>query len=173
MIMLQIESRLVSGSEKAYENLMEQYRLQVVNHNFQDSRINSDAHIVFAAYVISTNDTRVLQNIVYSVKPGGFFILEEVKSIDLTAIKDPNLIYCGKQAVKNNVYVLFKKRKVLRESLIIQITEKNFDWLQEVKEALKKSEEDQQAILLVNQGEKNSGMADIQSSIILYSKSYF
>jgi len=50
-----------------------------------------------------------------------------------------------------------KKREKRKEPIVIQITEKNLSWLESIKAALKKSDSEDEEVLLVSQGEETLG----------------
>lgn len=119
-----------------------------------------DVHLVIAAEVLSNQSYTVLQNLVAALKPGCFILLEETAAqLDLkTALKETNLILVGKQIDPvGKTYLLLKKRQKEKEPIVIQITEKTLSWLEDVKAALKKSDSEDQQVLLVSQGEETLG----------------
>lgn len=119
-----------------------------------------DVHLIIAADVLSNQSYTVLKSLVDALKPDCFILLEETAAqLDLkTALKETDLILAGKQTDPvGKTYLLLKKRQKKKEPTIIQITEKNLSWLEDVKAALKKSDSEDQEVLLVSQGEETLG----------------
>jgi len=119
-----------------------------------------DVHLIIAMDILSNQSYNVLKNFTAALKPGCFILLEETSThLDLkTALKETDLILNGKQIDSiGKTYLLLKKREERKEPIVIQITEKNLSWLENVKAALKKSDSDGQQLLLVSQGEETLG----------------
>ncbi|XP_011863329.1 PREDICTED: fatty acid synthase-like [Vollenhovia emeryi] len=60
-------------------------------------------------------------------------------------------------------YLLLKKRQKRKEPMVIQITEKNLSWLENIKAALKKCDSVDEEILLVSQGEETLGLVGLMT----------
>lgn len=152
-ILLQVESELITNSSTTYKNLQDLYGVKTLYHNFQNSSKEYNWNIIFAPHLITSCNNTVLQNIINSADDGGFIITEEGLNIGVDIFEDTDLMCCGKQVVGSSSFLLLKRKDVLRVPLIVQITEKNLDWLNELKEALKVSNNSGQPVLLYNQGE--------------------
>ncbi|EZA54889.1 Fatty acid synthase [Ooceraea biroi] len=134
---------------------------------FSDNIVTRDVnsiHLVIAADILSKQSYDVLQNLTNSLKPAGFILLEEsVAHIRLfnmkTALKKANLLLVASQTNSiGKIYLLLRKQKDREEQTVIRITEKNFMWLEDVKAALKQSDENSQEVLLVSQEEELLGL---------------
>lgn len=125
--------------------------------------IGQDLHLVVASNVLLNKSVTVLKNLSDSLKPGGFVLLEESTSVDGTPNVAKNLVFVAKQAAQGKSYLLFKKREEKPAPIVIQITEKNYQWLEGVKAALKKTATENQEILIVGQGEDLLGKYEIFS----------
>lgn len=148
---------MITGSPDTYSALVDKMGIKMANHNAHTSPVGAELHIALAADLLSNRETNVLRNLASSMRTGGYVLLEETGAVDLNSLKDTNLTYCSKQVIPNKSYVLLRRKDSHFEPLIIQITEKSFNWLEDVKSALRKSESDGQAVLLVNQGEECLG----------------
>ncbi|XP_072745100.1 fatty acid synthase-like [Anoplolepis gracilipes] len=121
-------------------------------------------HLIIAAEVLSGIQSYiVLKNLaaILTRNRNCFILLEETASqLDLkTALKEANLILVGKQVDSSGKsYFLLKKREDKREPIEIQITEKDFSWLENAKAALKKCNNENQEVLFVSQGEESLGI---------------
>ncbi|XP_003423914.1 fatty acid synthase [Nasonia vitripennis] len=163
--MLSVDLQLVTVSPDSHAALLADWSIKPLTKDVQTSAVGQDLHLVFAADVLSNNQIAVLKNIADSIKSGGFVVLEETGSVTSNAIKKAGLIFVGKQVVPGKSYVLLKKAEETAEPIIIQITEKNFSWLEGVKAALKKAEAEGQKVLLVSQGEELLGMVGLMTCI--------
>ncbi|KMQ82637.1 fatty acid synthase [Lasius niger] len=119
-----------------------------------------NVHLIIAADVLSDRLYTVLRNLTTALKPNGFILLEETAAqLDLkTALKEEKLILVGKQIDSSGKsYLLLKKRRKRIEPIVIQITGKNFSWLESAKAVLSKFDRDDQEVLFVSQGEESLG----------------
>ncbi|XP_014215720.1 fatty acid synthase [Copidosoma floridanum] len=163
---LSVDYQLATGSPDTYATVVKQCDIKTLAKDPQTSSVGKDLNIVIAADVISNNKTAILKNLGDSLKIGGFVLLEETGSVTMNIVKKSGLVYVGKQFVPGKSYVLLKKSEAgPAEQIIIQISEKNFSWLEGVKAALKQSVTEQQKILLVSQGEETLGLVGLMTCI--------
>jgi len=161
--LFQIDLQLIAVSADNYAASMNEMN---VNANIVTQDVNKalpiqNVHLVIAADVLSNQSYVILKNLVATLKPGCFILLEETaKQLDLkTALKGTDLTLVGKQTdPTEKAYLLLKKRQKRRDLILVQITEKNFSWLENVKAALKKTDSEDQEVLLVSQGEETLGI---------------
>lgn len=132
----------------------------IVTQDVNKAPLAQDAHLIVATDILSNQSYTILKNLMAALKPDCFILLEETAAqLDLkTALKETDLTLAGKQTDSTGkTYLLLKKRPKRKEPIVIQITEKNLSWLEDVKAALKKSESEDQEVLLVSQGEETLG----------------
>jgi len=132
----------------------------VVTRDVNNAPPAQDVHFIIAADVLSNQSYAVLKNLVAALKPSCFLLLEETAAqLNLkTALKETDLTLAGKQIDPvGKTYLLLKKREKRKEPIVIQITEKNLSWLESIKAALKKSDSEDEEVLLVSQGEETLG----------------
>lgn len=165
--MLSVDLQVATVTPDSYSSIVDQWQVNTVARDVSVTSVGQDLHLVFAADVLSNKSLVILNNLATSVKPGGFVVLEETGRVDKTLLKGTELIFIGKQTVPGKSYVLLKKKEDIAEPIIIQITEKNFSWVEGVKAALKKSETEGQQILLVSQGEESLGLIGLMTCIRL------
>lgn len=142
----------MANSTEKYSDFIDQYPVNVVNNY----AFSIKPHIVLAAALISNNHTDALLDIASILEPGCFIIVEEMKKVDLSLLNGTDLIHCGTQVVNFKSYMLLRKKFIQRETIIVRITDKSFEWLNELKKFLPELGNDKR-ILLVNQGEDCSG----------------
>ncbi|XP_058792836.1 fatty acid synthase [Phymastichus coffea] len=163
--MLSVDLQIATTSPDSHAAFVDQWKIKAISKDVQTAPIGQDLHLVLAADLLSNNQTAAVKNLGDSLKPGGFLISEETGSLTSNAAKKAGLVIVGKQIVPGKSYVLMKKLEDIYQPIIIQITEKNFSWLEGVKAALKKAESEQQKILLVSQGEELLGMVGLMTCI--------
>lgn len=163
--MLSVDLQIVTTSPDSHTALLEQWKIKAAAKDVQSGPVGQDLHLVLAADLLSNNQIAAVKNLADSLKSGGYIISEETGSITSNAAKKAGLAVVGKQIVPGKSYVLMKKLEETDQPIIIQITEKNFSWLEGVKAALKKSESEQQKVLLVSQGEELLGMVGLMTCI--------
>lgn len=112
-----------------------------------------------AANVLTANSNTILKNLVDSLKPGGFILLEEISGqVDENTLKKFDLMLVAKQVIFGKAYFLLKQREEKpNDPIVVEITEKKFHWLETAKAALRKSITDNQDVLFVCQGDESSG----------------
>jgi len=121
-----------------------------------------DVHLVIAANILSNRSYIILRNLSASLKSNCFILLEET-AVELnlkTALKETDLTLVSRQTDSTGKnYLLLKKQNEARseQPIVIQITEKNFSWLEDIKAALKKAYNKNQEILFISQGEELLG----------------
>ena len=150
--------QLVTESPDDYETVIDQCNFEVVVKNPLSGPIGQDLDLIICANILSNNLITLLKNIADSLKFNGFVLLKETGNITKTNLKDAGLLFVAKQVFPGGSYILLKKEENSVEPIIIQITEKNFSWLEPLKKALKKAQTDDQKILLVSQDEETLGI---------------
>ncbi|XP_039309277.1 fatty acid synthase-like [Solenopsis invicta] len=122
-----------------------------------------DVHFVIAADVLSNKSYVILKNLVAALKPGCFILLEEsTVHLDLkTVLEENDLSLAGKQTDPiGKTFLLLKKREEKKQPVVIQITDKNLSWLEDVETALKKSDSENQEVFFISQNEETLGNAN-------------
>lgn len=130
--------------------------------------VDQNAHLVVAVDILTGKKNDVLQNAVASLKPGGFVLLEEPKGpLNASLLSAANLVLVSSQTTATKTYALLRKPvEVPSDAVIINITEKNFTWVEPLKEALKVSENDNsKKIYLVTEGEELTGLVGMVNCI--------
>lgn len=151
----------------AIDNYTTSFTEMNVDVNVVTWNANNDAfpaqsvHLVIAAEVLSGRSSTVLKNLATALNSSCFILLEETATqLDLkTALKEANLMLAGKQVDSSGKsYLLLKKRREeRREPIVIQVTGKNFSWLENAKAVLRKYNSKDQEALFVSQGEELFG----------------
>ncbi|OAD52584.1 Fatty acid synthase [Eufriesea mexicana] len=159
------EPLVTVASLKKYSSL-QGHNIKIVKRNEQIEQVGQDLNLIVANNVLSSNSSNILQNLANSLKyNGGFILLEETSQVNSNSVVNQDLIHVAKQTVPGKSYHLFKKKEQRSAPIVIQITEKNFTWLEDVKAALKKSVSENQELLFVSQGEELFGMTGFMNCI--------
>ncbi|XP_028050812.1 fatty acid synthase [Monomorium pharaonis] len=163
-----IDLQVIAISADNYTASLNQMNISadIVTRDVKNEPPAKNVHLVIAADVLSNQSYIVLKNLVAALKPGCFILLEETATqLDLkAALKETDLTLVGKQTDPvGKTYLLLKKQEKRKEPTIIQITEKNLSWLEDVKAALKKSDSESQEVLLVSQGEETLGLVGLMT----------
>ncbi|CAG9818816.1 unnamed protein product [Phaedon cochleariae] len=139
-------------------SLLEANDIKHVIRDVNTNPIAQDTHLVVASDVLMYDKKNVLNNAVASLKPGGFILLEEIKGpIDIKKISDLEVV--SKQLTDTKLYLLLRKPIAPpSDASIIQITDKNFSWVEPLKEVMKQAENDGRKIYLYVQGEELTGL---------------
>ncbi|XP_011142771.1 fatty acid synthase [Harpegnathos saltator] len=167
-----VEFQVAVVSPDNHAASLSKMKLQVVVRDVKNVPPAQDVNLVVAANVLSDQSCNVLKNLTAALKPDGFVLLEETETqlaqVDLRAmLKKADLVLVSKQINSaENIYLLLKKRSQKKgEPIVVYITEKNLSWLKELKAALQKSNDEQQQVLLVSQGEELLGLVGLMTCI--------
>lgn len=138
---------------------LSQMNVDIVIRDAKNAPPAENAQLVVAANVLSNRSHIILNNLTAALNPNGFILLEETSEpLELQdVLSNTNVVLVANYidpSGKN--YILLKKQEKKREPIIIEITQKHLSWLETLKAALKKSNKDQD-VLLVSQGEEISG----------------
>ncbi|KAL6267202.1 hypothetical protein P5V15_000279 [Pogonomyrmex californicus] len=165
-----IDLQVVAVSSDNYTASLNQMNINanVITINVIDTPPAQDAHLIIAADVLSNRSYAILKNLTAALKPNYYILLEETSmQLDLkNALKETDLVLAGKQIDSvGKTYLLLKKQEKRGEPIVIQITEKNLSWLEDVKAALKKSNSKGQEVLFVSQGEETLGLVGFMTCL--------
>lgn len=149
--------------------------IRIVNKDSTAGPIEQNCHLVIGYDIFSRNDgKKILTNLKDSIKEDGFILLEENFSTfenekqGTILFKELGLNLISNQKCDKRVFVLLRpviKMMNERKSKIIEVTEKNFNWLEQLKEALAKAEETNEFFYLVSQGEELFGAVGFMNCI--------
>jgi len=124
------------------------------------------SHLVVTTDLSARAEPALWKKISESLKPGGFVLAEELGSAEFTVPKDSGLVVVGKQWADKNTYTLLRKVDPVPKPEVINVSNTDFSWVEPLKKALKESEANGQRILLVSQGEENSGLIGLVTCLM-------
>lgn len=157
-----MDLQIAADSATDYTNFNQQnMNINIVKWNVNDTPLAQNVYLVIAANVLCDHSFSLLKNLATAIKSGCFILLEETGEIHVdlkTLLKEANLMLVGKQIdfLEKN-YFLLKKPEKKKESVVIEITGKDFSWLETVKAAMRKLDSADQEVLFVSQGEESFG----------------
>ncbi|XP_015126151.1 fatty acid synthase [Diachasma alloeum] len=161
---LSVELQLATATPEMYASMMDQWGVKATAKDVSSTPIGQELHLAIAADILSNGDSAALHNLAASLKPGGFLLLEETGTPQKSHLIKAGLTLTASQVVPGKMYLLLKKKQETEAAIIIQITEKNFSWLEGLKAALKQAVGGQQ-VLLVSQGEETLGLIGLMTCI--------
>lgn len=166
--MLSVELSVVSPNIEAYSQAsnLEPLGLKFANLNPLAGPVAQNCHLVVGADLLAAgSDPELLNNMAEALKPGGFVLLEEGPSVGDAAIKRSGLELAARQLADGKTYLLLRKPAELPAPVIIKVTDKNFNWVEGLKSALKQSETEGKKVLVVCQGEPLCGVVGMMNCI--------
>lgn len=152
---LSVEVTVTSDSDEALA-VLEPLGIKLSKKDPANGPVDNNCHLAVGVEVL--NNTAVVNNLAASVKPGGFLLLEENVNIKDAAVTATGLELVSKIPEGSKVFYLLRKVTDLQAATVINVTEKNFSWVEDVKSALKQSETDGKKYIVVAQGEETFGM---------------
>lgn len=130
--------------------------------------VDQNVHLVVIVDAFAHERSEIIQNSAAALKTGGFILAEEPKGrLDVESIAAAGLVVVSTAVTSTKIYALLRKPEpVPANATVINITEKNFSWVEPLKEALKESESDgSRKIYLVTQGEELTGLVGLVNCI--------
>lgn len=146
--------------------------VRIISKNINEEPVEQNCHFLYALDVLSRPDTMTLENSIATIKENGFLIFEEsTASFDKSGrslLKKSGLVVVSEQVIGGSrVLVMVRKPVDLkkRESVVVHVTENNFNWLDSLKEALAKAAEVERYVYIVCQGEELFGAVGFMNCI--------
>lgn len=143
-------SIVINQKPDLYQNHVGDSGVRVVVKDATKGAIEQSCHLTVGYDLLTIkNGVNVLKNLKSSIKEDGFILLEEQLSIYKNEKKlmqnlftQLNLVVVSEQIMENRVLLLLRQPVNVnnREKHIIRVTEKNFSWLEDLKESLIASE---------------------------------
>lgn len=158
---------VTTGNPESYTTALESRAVKVVQKDVTKGAFEQNAHLVIVPDCLTLKQTAIVENAAACLKAGGFVLVEEPKGpIDSKAVVALGLSVVSIQNAGTKTYALLRKPVDLpTESLVINVTENNFNWVEPLKEAMKQSEKDATRIFLVCQGEELTGLVGLTNCV--------
>lgn len=157
--LVSVDATLVT-SEFGDVSALEANGIKIVKKDPAAGPIDQNLHLAILSDALAHDQIKLIENAKDSLKEGGFLFLEEPKcAIDHRKLAATGLIIISTQVTPTKLYLLLRPPAVVpTDAVAIQITEKSYNWVEPVKEAMKKSENDNNKLYLYVQGEELSGL---------------
>lgn len=159
---------VTKGHPELYSGHLEPHGINVVQKNASENTIDQNLHLIIGYDLLNTKAISILQNCIESLKIGGMILLEEMNGdVDTNTIKKLGLELISKQFTTSNMYLLLRKLPTLSDnSIVLQITENNYKWVEPLKDALTKSETEGTKIYLCVENEESTGIVGMMNCIM-------
>lgn len=144
--------------------ILEPLSIKIVNKDIKTTVPDQNCHLVMGVDVLSRHGKDVLKNMMDSLIVGGMVLLEETINVlanpeHKNMLESLQLNVIAVQKSTTNTYILLRKPiEVPNNTTIINVTEKNFSWVEDLKKAMEQSEKEGQTIFVVCQGEETTGV---------------
>nr|XP_018905067.1 PREDICTED: fatty acid synthase [Bemisia tabaci]XP_018905075.1 PREDICTED: fatty acid synthase [Bemisia tabaci] len=161
--LLTVELNVVTNSAEALTPVLEPLGIKTLTKDVTAGPVDQNCHLVVATDYL--NNAAVVANMAASVKQGGFLLFEESTRVDDNAVKKTGLDVISKIQTDGKTYVLLKAPADLPVPVVINVTENNFNWVEELKSALQQSETEGKKVLVVVQGEPLNGIVGMMNCI--------
>lgn len=164
--MLSVDYTVVASSP-IDSTTLEQSGIKTVQKNIKTTTFDQNDHLVVLSDCLIHQLKDVLTNATNSLKPGGFILVEEPNTnVDLKMVQELGLELVAIQTAGQKMYGLLRKPiEIPKNTLVIEVTEEHFLWVEPLKDALKKSETDGTNIVLVTNGEELTGLVGMMNCI--------
>uniref|UniRef100_A0A8D8PNC5 Fatty acid synthase n=1 Tax=Cacopsylla melanoneura TaxID=428564 RepID=A0A8D8PNC5_9HEMI len=166
--MLSVELTVATNAAENFNGLVESIGIKTTNKDINAGPVGADLHLVVGSDILS-NEAK-LKNAIESVKPGGFIISEESVPADESLVsKQSGVAVVSKLLTERRTFVLVRKLAdqppTPAAPVIVNVTEKNFKWVEDLKSIMKKAETEPQKFYLVCQGEELTGMVGLMNCV--------
>lgn len=154
----------------SYSQFVGDCGVRVISKDATKAPIEQGLHLAVAYDLLTVNKgTEILKNLQQSIKSEGFILLEESTSTytkNKKIFADLGLNVVSEQTVENRVFLLLRAFIDIeeREKSVVFVTESNFKWLEDLKEALISSETGNHTYI-VCQGEEFFGAVGFMNCI--------
>jgi fatty acid synthase len=116
-------------------------------------KLPSDLHLAVARNL--TN----MDTLVSALKPGGFLIVRDAENDALLEAVKSGLIHVATQTSPDGKLVLLRKEVAVPAPTVIFVKNTNFEWVEDLREALQSSERGETShVLVVSEEEETSGV---------------
>ncbi|KAI5716536.1 hypothetical protein M8J76_008196 [Diaphorina citri] len=166
--MLSVDLTVHSNAPENFNGLIESIGIKTSAKDISAGPLASDLHLVIGSDLL-TSDTK-LRHALDSVKPGAFVISEESIPADESLVsKLPGVAVVSKLLTERRTFVLVRKLaepvSTGAAPVVVNVTEKNFKWVEDLKAVMKKAEAEPQKFYLVCQGEELTGLIGLMNCV--------
>ncbi|XP_050423114.1 fatty acid synthase-like isoform X2 [Adelges cooleyi] len=159
--LIALDATLVTSQAQALAPFLGPMEVKMANKSLENGPIDVNAHVAIAFDVLGSPS--LLNNLIESVKPGGFVISGESNSVSESSIAQSGLDLISKLPAEDKFFYLLRKvDDVVPVTEVIQVTEQSYGWVETLKAALKSAEADaSKKYLVYAQGEDTNGIVGL------------
>ncbi|GAB0087166.1 Fatty acid synthase [Sergentomyia squamirostris] len=155
---------VATESTSQLQEFAKDYDIRLITKDPVSGPVDSDCHLCIAIDVLTKpNGETILENLKDSIKEYGFVLLEEFlvgdSNKDNKVFAKLGLVIVSTQKSWNKEYILLRPMIDIqsRNIQVVNVTEKNFDWLDTLKLSLLSAEDENKTVYIVCHGEELFG----------------
>ncbi|XP_055691897.1 fatty acid synthase-like [Lutzomyia longipalpis] len=161
---------VVAESAPELEQMMNDAEIRLVVKDIEAGAVEFGCHLYIAKDICEHPKAELIfRNLKESIKEDGFILLEEpIKEISATTLFDKlGLTVVSSQVSSNRKYLLVRPVFDIssKKIQVVNVTEKNFDWLEDLKLTLRTAEDENKLVYIVCQGEELFGAVGLMNCI--------
>uniref|UniRef100_A0A0K8V335 Fatty acid synthase n=1 Tax=Bactrocera latifrons TaxID=174628 RepID=A0A0K8V335_BACLA len=161
-----------SKDEESIKTAFSDFGIRVISKNVIKEQVEQNCNFLFGSDILSRPDTAVLENSIASIKENGFLIFDEnvnsFKKSGSELLTKYGFVVVQELSKGDSRALIISRRAIdlnKRKSEIINVTDKNFEWLENLKLALSKAAEEDKYIYIVSQGEELFGAVGLTTCV--------
>ncbi|XP_017858729.1 PREDICTED: fatty acid synthase [Drosophila arizonae] len=162
-----------NNDEETIANALGDSGVRVISKDVLKEPVEQNCHFVYGIDVLARPDTKTLENSIASIRDNGFLLFEEtVNTFTKTGralLEKFGFVSVQEQVLGGTRVVVLARRKTdlkTRKSVVVNVTEKNFNWVDDLKAALATAATDNtQYVYVVCQNEELFGAVGLMTCI--------
>jgi fatty acid synthase, animal type len=103
----QLDATLVTTQQQALVPFLGPLEVKMINKSLENGPIESNAHVAVAFDVLESKTK--LNNLVETVKDGGFILLSEANNVSQSLVENGDLIFISKLSADDRTFYLLRK----------------------------------------------------------------
>lgn len=145
--------------------------VRIIKKNISEQEVEKNCHMVLAYDILSLQNSNIINNILKTLKEEGFVLFDEsnieYQKTGSSVLSHFNLISVLEQKHGDRVFVLARLAINVekRNACVIHMTQKNFEWVDELKVCLSASEVENKFIYIVSENEELSGAVGLMQCL--------
>nr|AGQ04168.1 CG3524 [Drosophila birchii] len=160
-----------SAHESELSEQLKEHGIKVVVKDLSAGAVEQQCHFVYSLDLLSKYSLKDLQHCLDSLKPeAGFLLLEEsgcsYTQLGKEKLQKLQLVPVLEQFFgSDRVLILARKSATPTQHLIMQLSNKHFKWVNELKNSMVKAQAENKILYLVAQGEPDSGALGLMNCL--------
>ncbi|XP_030383066.1 fatty acid synthase [Scaptodrosophila lebanonensis] len=161
-----------NNNEETISGVLGDSGVRVISKDVLKEPVEQNCHFIFGIDVLARPDTKILENSIASIRDSGFLIFEENLSTynktGRTLLQKFGFVGVQEQTLGGTRVLVLARRTInlkTRKSVVVQVTEQNFNWVDDLKAALLTATTEEQYVYIVCQGEELFGAVGLMTCI--------